>query len=91
MSVQAGRITRVNFASVDADPHTATVVSVPVSGISPAVFFAVLPLPIIVVHSELEARIVVPPLFHASAIAFIIADNSGRRTGRAECKRSRTS
>ena len=89
MSVQAGRITRVNFASVDADPRHGSIR--PVSGISPAVFFAVLPLPIIVVHSEFEARIVVPPLFHASAIAFIIADNSGRRTGRAECKRSRTS
>ena len=64
--------------SIDADPYTVTVITIAVSGIPPAVLFRLAPCPIVVVYVEPEARIVVAALFHAPAIAFVIADNGGR-------------
>jgi hypothetical protein len=43
--------TELQPLSVDADPYTAAIVSVPVSGVAPAVLGSLLPLPVVVVYA----------------------------------------
>jgi hypothetical protein len=60
---------------VVADPDTPAVVTVTGARVPPTVLLAILPLPVIIVDAELEPRLVIPALFHAPAVAFVVADD----------------
>ena len=70
---------RLGGRLLDLNPDATAIVAVTAAGIAPAIpiLLVVLPLPIIRHDAELQGRFVIALLFHAPAVAFFIADNSG--------------
>jgi hypothetical protein len=64
---------------VDLDPDTLAPITVSAPGLAPTipVLLAFFPPPIIRHDAELKGRLVGALLFHAPAVAFIVADNGG--------------
>ena len=66
------------------DPNAAAPVAVVAAGVTPAILFAVLPLPIVIIDVEAQFRLVLRPALHSPAVAFFVAHDGSRRGHRTD-------
>jgi hypothetical protein len=61
---------------VEVNPNAAAPIAAIMPGFAPPIIFALFPFPIVLVNPEAEFGLVLNPLFHPPAVAFVITDYS---------------